>query len=115
MGILQERHLAVVEPDPTGSRFKVVRLTSKGREAQDASRQLLGVIEAHWQSRFGTDTICKLRASLEHLVGESTAQLSPLFQGLEPYPEGWRASVPKLATLPHYPMVLHRGGFPDGS
>jgi hypothetical protein len=27
----------------------------------------------------------------------------------------WRASVPNPETLPHYPMVLHRGGYPDGS
>ena len=29
--------------------------------------------------------------------------------------DGWRAAVPKPETLPHYPMLLHRGGFPDGS
>jgi len=65
--------------------------------------------------RFGTDNIGNLRESLERLVSEPTAQLSPLFKGLEPYPDGWRASVRKPDTLPHYPMVLHRGGFPDGS
>lgn len=115
MGILQEKHLAVVEPDSSGSRFKVVRLTPKGQEIQDASRQLLDVIEERWQSRFGADEIRKLRKLLERLVGEPTAQLSPLFQGLEPYPDGWRASIRKPDTLPHYPMVLHRGGYPDGS
>jgi hypothetical protein len=51
----------------------------------------------------------------EALVGDATADSSPLFRGLEPYPDGWRASVRKPNTLPHYPMVLHRGGFPDGS
>ena len=35
--------------------------------------------------------------------------------GLEPYPDNWRASARRAATLPHYPMVLHRGGYPDGS
>ena len=46
--------------------------------------------------------------------------------GLEPYADGWRASAPyvtqtqavmndPVAALPHYPMVLHRGGWPDGS
>jgi hypothetical protein len=34
---------------------------------------------------------------------------------VEPYPEGWRASVPRPEVLPDFPMVLHRGGFPDGS
>jgi methyltransferase (TIGR00027 family) len=37
------------------------------------------------------------------------------FQGLDPYPDNWRASVRRPVTLPHYPMVLHRGGYPDGS
>jgi hypothetical protein len=34
---------------------------------------------------------------------------------MTPYPEGWRASVATSETLPHYPMVLHRGGYPDGA
>jgi DNA-binding MarR family transcriptional regulator len=116
MGILQKRHLAVVEPDPTGSRFNVVRLTSQGRKAQDTYHQRLNVIEQRWQTRFGKDNIRTLREALERLVGgASTVQQSPLYKGLEPYPEGWRASVPRPDTLPHFPMVLHRGGFPDGS
>jgi hypothetical protein len=60
-------------------------------------------------------TISTLRKSLEPLVGDGTAEHSPLFKGIEPYPDGWRASVRKPETLPHYPMVLHRGGYPDGS
>lgn len=38
-----------------------------------------------------------------------------LFGGLEPYPGNWRASVRRPATLPYFPVVLHRGGYPDGS
>ena len=30
-------------------------------------------------------------------------------------PLSWRAAVRRPATLPHYPMVLYRGGYPDGS
>jgi DNA-binding MarR family transcriptional regulator len=108
MGILQKRRLAAVETDQAGSRTKVARLTSKGREAQDAYPTLLGTLEKRWQERFGKDAIHTLRESLERLFGS-------LFRGLEPYPDGWRASVRKPDTLPHYPMVLHRGGFPDGS
>ena len=40
---------------------------------------------------------------------------SPLFVGLAPYPDGWRAEIAPRQTLPHYPFVSHRGGFPDGS
>jgi DNA-binding MarR family transcriptional regulator len=114
-GILQKRRLIVVESGPPGIRGKIVCLTSKGQKAQDAYRTRLEVIEQLWQKRFGSDTIVAIQNLLERWVGKPTAQLSPLFLGLNPYPDGWRASVPKPDTLPHYPMVLHRGGFPDGS
>jgi hypothetical protein len=38
-----------------------------------------------------------------------------LSKGLEPPTGGWRASVRRPGALPQYPLVLHRGGFPDGS
>jgi DNA-binding MarR family transcriptional regulator len=115
LGSLEKGRYIVIEPDPAAARTKRVRLTAKGRAAQEKYGELLGVIENSWRDRFGKETISALRASLERLVGEPTAELSPLFRGLEPYPNGWRASVPKPSTLPHFPMVLHRGGFPDGS
>jgi hypothetical protein len=104
-----KKSLAVVEPDPVGSRAKIARLTAKGLETQDAYRRLLGIVEERWQTRFGKDSIRTLRELLERMAGE------PLFRGLRPYADGWRASVRKPQTLPHYHMVLHRGGFPDGS
>ena len=52
-----------------------------------------------------------LRAVLEQL----TEDPARFFAGLEPPPDSWRASLRRPATLAHYPMVLHRGGFPDGS
>ena len=98
MGILRKKRLAVVEPDPSGSWAKVARLTPKGREAKDGYRQLLINIEQRWQARFGKNTIHALREPLEQLVGQPTAPQSPRFRGLEPYPEGWRASVRKPET-----------------
>jgi len=111
MGVLRKKRVAVVEAERSGSRTKVARLTPKGREAQDAYRQLLGIIEERWQARFGEETISTLREALGRLVGEPTAQLSPLFRGLEPYPDGRRTSARKPNTLPHYPMV--RGLYND--
>ena len=110
LGILQKKRVAEVAPDQTAKRGKIVRLTPKGREAQQAYLNRLAGIEERWQKSFGRDTIGTLRQRLERVVGEPA-----LGQGLEPYPDGWRAKVPKPLTLPHYPMVLHRGGFPDGS
>jgi DNA-binding MarR family transcriptional regulator len=114
-GIAGRQGLAVVEPDPAASRGKVVRLTPGGRRTQDACRRLLATIEDGWQERFGPAGLHGLRQALDRLATAPAGQPSPLWLGLEPYPGGWRASVSRPRTLPHYPMVLHRGGFPDGS
>lgn len=66
-------------------------------------------VETRWAQRFGAAETAELRAA-----------------GLRPYDDGWRAHPPyahlteamladPLAVLPHYPMVSHRRGFPDGS
>jgi DNA-binding MarR family transcriptional regulator len=105
LGVLEKSSVAVEEPDPAASRGKVVRLTPKGLKVQDEYRQLLGAIEERWAACLGGDTIRGLRELLRPLAVEAAA----------PYPDGWRAVVRKPDTLPHFPMVLHRGGFPDGS
>ncbi len=113
LGILEKRQFAVVQADAAGSRTKAVRLTPKGSEVQEASRKLLAAIEERWKLRFGQGAMEELRTALERVTGEG--ERSRLFEGLEPYPEGWRAQVRRPEVLPHFPMVLHRGGFPDGS
>jgi DNA-binding MarR family transcriptional regulator len=115
MGILRKSGLALEEKDPSGSPWKIVRLTPKGVAERQAGLRRIAEIETRWQSRFGAEPIRRLRESLEELAADGTAAHSPLFEGLEPYPDGWRAAVRKPSTLPHYPMVLHRGGYPDGS
>jgi methyltransferase (TIGR00027 family) len=112
MGVLLRARLAIEEPDPAASRGKVARLTPRGLLAQGLYLEQLGAIEDRWRDRFGGDTIGALRQPLE---GLALGQPPPLFQGLEPYPDNWRASVRPPRTLPYYPMVLHRGGYPDGS
>ena len=115
LSFLGKRGYSLIQPGLAGSRRKRLVLTPKGRNAQDRYRRLVWTIEERWQARFGENAIGRLRGLLEQLAGDPTAQRSPLFRGLEPHPEGWRASVPRSEVLPHYPMVLHRGGFPDGS
>jgi len=112
-----ERHGCVVtEPDPTATRGKVLRLTEKGQRAQQKSRRILGTTEVSWRSTFGPAAVDDLRHALEPLVGDGRLASSPLDQGLDPYPDNWRAGIrQRPTTLPHYPMVLHRGGYPDGS
>jgi hypothetical protein len=115
MGFLQKSGYLVVKAEMSGSRTKVVRLTAKGVEARDSYNVRLAETEKRWAANLASGDARMLRASLATLVGNGTPDSSPLFRGLDPYPDGWRASVPKPQTLPHYPMVLHRGGYPDGS
>jgi methyltransferase (TIGR00027 family) len=115
LGVLLRARLAVEEPDPAASRGKVARLTPAGLRARHLYRELLGTVQERWTQRFGSDTIGALRQPLEALTAAAEGQPPPLFQALEPYPDNWRASVRPPRTLPYYPMVLHRGGYPDGS
>jgi hypothetical protein len=115
MGIMLRAGLAAHEPDPAASRGKVACLTPAGTSAQRAYQDLLAAIENRWRERFGADEIGALRQPLEALAAGSDGRPPALFAGLEPYPDGWRARVRPPGVLPYYPMVLHRGGYPDGS
>jgi hypothetical protein len=112
LGILTRGDLAAEEPDPAASRGKVALLTPRGLEARHLYHELTVAIERRWDDRFSPGVTGALRASLEPLAA---GQSPVLFGGLEPYPDNWRASVRRPATLPHFPIVLHRGGYPDGS
>jgi DNA-binding MarR family transcriptional regulator len=112
---LEKRSLARVVPESPGGRLGVLVLTAGGRHAKQACEGLFGEIEERWRACFGGDNILALRIALEKLIGKPGAQPSPLMAGLQPHPACWRARLPAPQTLPYYPMILHRGGFPDGS
>ncbi len=114
-GVLQKGRYIEVLPQASVPRSKLVRLTPKGVAAQEDYYRRLSEIEARWNEKFGRDALTRLRKALETVVREPQGERSRLFLGLEPHSDGWRASIPKPETLPHFPMVLHRGGFPDGS
>jgi hypothetical protein len=94
---------------------KLASLTVKGFEALAAAPGLHAIVERAWSTQ-------RLRKALAGLLD----QRAPLSEGLRPYPDGWRSRKRYLAQtnaviddpsgrLPHYPMVLHRGGWPDGA
>jgi hypothetical protein len=105
---------------------KEVRLTARGRRARDAAPALHDDVLEGWNGRLGHTRIDRLREAMQALLEQRDGSRPRLALGLEPYPDGWRAS-PKyahrtealladpLSALPNYPMVLHRGGWPDGS
>ncbi len=114
-GWLERHGCAMSGPDTTARRGKVIRLTPKGEKAQQKYRRLLRATEESWRTRFGAAAVDDLRAALEDIVGDGTFEASPLAPGLVPHPDNWRAQVRRPEILPHHPMVLHRGGYPDGS
>jgi DNA-binding MarR family transcriptional regulator len=101
LGSLEEHRYLTVTPDPAGGRFKVARLTPRGREARDTYLR--------WAADGGRPDAAALRAALAPFDHDR------LLGGTAPYPDGWRARVARPATLPHYPVISPRGGFPDGS
>jgi DNA-binding MarR family transcriptional regulator len=115
VGFLERRACLEVLPDPNATRGKVIRLTPKGQRSQHNYRSRLHETELTWDTRFGSDAMATLRTALKRLVGDDDLAGSPLAAGLDLNPDGWRARIPVPKMLPHYPMVLHRGGYPDGS
>ena len=92
---------------------KVIELTDHGRTVSSAALALRNQLDASWSesTRLGT--------ALAPIAGVQLAA------GLEPNADGWRARPPYLAqtrarltdpdaALPAFPMVSHRGGYPDG-
>jgi hypothetical protein len=93
IGWLERSGLVEIGKD---GRLRVARLTSAGTAARDAAHTRLARIE----ERIGD---AELLAALEPIMA------------FRPEPSGWRAATRRPQTLPHFPLVLHRGGYPDGA
>lgn len=85
-----------------------------GIRTRDAYHGWAGTVEDRWAERFSARPVRDLRNSAGRLVTEPGPG-SLLWRGIEPHQDGWRAQVPRPRTLPHYPVISHRGGYPDGS
>ena len=113
-GFLAKHGRAEIGPVPAPGCGQRIRLTPSGCRARDRYGPLTAAVEDRSRACWGDAQIGGLRTRLERLAG-SADPASPIMLGLEPYPDGWRARVRRPQLLPHYPMVLHRGGYPDGS
>jgi hypothetical protein len=83
----QIKPYVVVEPDPTASRGKVVRLSPRGLTAQQTYQRLIWEIEKRWEARFGKAEIGRLRESLEGFLDRRSGDVPALLEGLLP-PQG---------------------------
>jgi hypothetical protein len=120
-GVLIRGGLATTGPDPDAARGRVVGLTARGVRARERGAARIAGVEAAWRDRFGAPAVDRLRGAL------GAVRDAPAFaDGLEPAPMCWRARPPWVAqtdrlladpraALPRHPLVLHRGGFPDGA
>ena len=111
LSFLERRGLATIEPGST----RLARLRPAGLAARDAYRRRVAAIEARWAEAYGREVLDDVRAALVEVVGLEAAPTPTVRLGLEPHPDGWRAKAPRLAVLPDFPLVTHRGGYPDGS
>jgi DNA-binding MarR family transcriptional regulator len=125
-GFLERGGYVELGPDPAAPRGQIIRLTDRGRSASQAHGEICRGVEDLWPDRFGAARIGRLRDRLKDVAGHRCGDQPTISLGLRPYPDGWRArgryraqSQAVLAdpwtALPRHPMVLHRGGFPDGS
>ncbi len=57
-------------PDPADGRAKIIRLTSRGHEAQAIGRGLIEALEHDWGERYGEETVAALRQALEVVTAE---------------------------------------------
>jgi hypothetical protein len=108
------RDITVIGAAPDGGRWKVARLTPKGTVVRDAYADRVESREDRWREQYGADAITSLRSGLERLAGPG-GPASRLFSGLDPARGNCRADVRPPLTLPHFPMVLHRGGYPEAA
>jgi hypothetical protein len=105
----------LVEAATPDGRSKRVRLTAAGASARDVSDEAVRLIERRWADRHGPAALAELRTALGDLVEPLDSPSASIRLGLTPPSDGWRATEPTDRVLPHAPMVLHRGGWPDGA
>ena len=114
LGSLEEHGYLTIGPDPAGGRFRLAELTPAGRAARVSYLTWMAAVESRWEQQFGAAAVASLRRAAERLAAEPGGR-DALWQGMQPYPDGWRAQVRRPVALPDYPAVSARGGFPDGS
>lgn len=54
-------------PDPADGRAKLIRLTARGAQAQEAAREIVAQIEQDWGRLLGSSDYARLRELLQHL------------------------------------------------
>jgi DNA-binding MarR family transcriptional regulator len=64
-------------PDPADGRAKLVRLTARGAQAQEAAREIVAQIEKDWSRLLDSSDFAKLRELLQRLHGALWPESTP--------------------------------------
>lgn len=72
---LEQRGYLERVSDPSDGRAKIIRLTTRGREAYIVGRQLIDELEREWAQRFGEERLAALREALETVTAERLGAL----------------------------------------
>jgi hypothetical protein len=118
VGFLQRRELAAVVANAAG-KGQAASLTPRGLAVRVECDARLAAVERDWAS--SCDGVGRVAAGLGAILDSGG-----LVEALTPPPNGWRLTKPydaqtrkmlddPRAGLPRQPMVLHRGGWPDGA
>ena len=55
-------------PDPSDGRAKIVRLTERGWDLENAAREILNQIEQEWAEQLGDERMAQLKQTLKDLI-----------------------------------------------
>lgn len=72
---LEQRGYLERVADPSDGRAKIIRLTTRGREAYIVGRQLIDELEREWAQRYGEERLAALRETLETVTAERLGAL----------------------------------------
>ncbi len=72
---LEQRGYLERVADPSDGRAKIIRLTTRGREAYVIGRELIDELEREWAERYGEDRLAALREALEAVTAQRLGAL----------------------------------------
>ena len=112
VGRLAESGLATEGPDPAAAGSRSPASPPRAPPPATRTTRRAAAIEADWRARFGARPGGRAPGRPGAARGRRPA---PAVRRPRPLPGQLARPRSAAAVLPHYPMTLHRGGYPDGA
>lgn len=75
IGILVDRGLVEVAPDPDDARRKRLHVTSRGFDAMSRGEAILEKVRASWEEQIGSSALAALETHLAALIGDAVIRV----------------------------------------